>query len=224
MLIVGAGFAGSEAAFALARRGVGVGLVTTSLDSVYLPFTPIAPPFPQGSLLAEVGEAGLAGWELHSRAKYRLEHQPHLHLIQSSVTKLILRDGATVGVETWEGPRKTASRVVLALGSFLAPKLYIGKVAEDAGRLSEVAYPDLYECLRGLGFAFESHSAEVPAQAGAPGYRVEYQVFAGSEWEASSFRLGRLEQLYALGLCVRDGTYAEMALEGLRLAETLDNT
>lgn len=43
---------------------------------VELPFTPIARPFPAGSLLADVGEEGLKGWELHSRAKYKLETTP----------------------------------------------------------------------------------------------------------------------------------------------------
>jgi choline dehydrogenase-like flavoprotein len=44
VLIVGAGFAGAEAAYALANKGLRVGLLTTSLDSVYLPFTPIRAP------------------------------------------------------------------------------------------------------------------------------------------------------------------------------------
>jgi hypothetical protein len=222
VLIVGAGFAGAEAAYALARQGSKVGLITTSLDSVYLPFTPITRPFPDGSLLAEVGEDGLKGWELHSRAKYKLENQPNLHLIQSSVTKLRVRDGAAVGVETWEGPSKTAPKIVLALGSFLVPKLFIGTVAEDAGRLSEVAYPDLYEHLLELGFSFTTHTAEVSQQAGALGYRVEYKVFAAAQWDQESLKLGRLEGLYAIGLCsLGGGTYSQMAQHGLRLAELL---
>lgn len=221
VLIVGAGFAGSEAAYALAKRGIKVGLITTSLDSVYLPFTGVSAPFPTGSLLAEIGDQGLKGWELHSRAKYKLENQPNLHLIQSSVTQLMLEGSQTLGVETWEGPRIPARKVVLALGSFLLPKLHIGSVAEDAGRLSEVAYPDLYENLVELGFAFTPAQAEVPPHSGSLGYRVEYQVFEGM-WEPSSFKLNRIEGLYGLGLCVLgNGTYAQMAQEGIRLAEAL---
>lgn len=222
VLIVGAGFAGSEAAYALAQKGVRVGLVTTSLDSVYLPFTPIRGPFPQGSLLALVGEEGLGGWELHRRAKYRLENHPQIHLLQLSVTRLMLEGPAVVGIESWEGPQKTAHKVVLAVGSFLNPRLSIGRVTEEAGRLSEVAYPDLYQHLLQLGFGFTSQCAEVPEQDGTPGYRVEYKVFAEGEWEAASFRLHRLEGLFGLGLCVLgQGTYAQMAQEGLRLAEAL---
>ncbi|RDI95192.1 FAD-binding protein [Meiothermus sp. QL-1] len=219
VLIVGAGFAGSEAAYALAQKGMRVGLLTTSLDSVYLPFTPVYPPFPAGSLLAEVGEAGLKGWALHSRAKYRLENHPRIHLLQLSVTQLWLEGWRVVGVRTWEGPSKSAPRVVLAVGSFLSPRLYIGDVAEEAGRLSEVAYPDLYQHLLELGFAFVPQEAAVPPQEDTPGYRVVYQVFAPGEWEPATFRLPRLEGLYAVGLCVLgQGTYAQMAEEGMRLA------
>lgn len=219
VLIVGAGFAGSEAAYALAQKGVWVGLVTTSLDSVYLPFTPIQGPFPQGSLLAQVGQEGLKGWELHRRAKYRLENHPQIHLLQLSVSGLLLKGRAVMGIQSWEGPRKTARKVVLAVGSFLNPRLHIGQVTEEAGRLSEMAYPDLYRHLQQLGFTFASAQAEVPAQEGSPGYRVEYAVFAGGEWEASTLRLPRLEGLYGVGLCVLgQGTYAHMAKEGMRLA------
>ncbi|MER3484170.1 MAG: tRNA uridine 5-carboxymethylaminomethyl modification protein GidA [Meiothermus sp.] len=222
VLVVGAGFAGSEAAYALANRGLKVGLITQSLDSVLLPFTPIARPFPEGSLLAEVGEEGLKGWELHSQAKYKLEAQSNIHLYQSSATRLIVEESRVLGVETWEGPAKRAPKTVLALGSFLDPKLYIGNVAEEAGRLSEVAYPDLYQHLLELGFAFEAREAETPEQSGTPSYRVEYQVFAPNEWKHETFRLHRLEGLYGLGLCVLgEGTYARMAEEGMRLAGIL---
>jgi tRNA U34 5-carboxymethylaminomethyl modifying enzyme MnmG/GidA len=220
VLIVGGGFSGAEAAYALARRGVRVGLLTQSLDTVYLPFTPLSEPGPEGSLMAEVGTVGMKGWELHAKAKYRLEAQPQLHLFQSSATRLVLEGPRVVGVETWEGPRRTASRVVLALGSFLMPQLAIGGVVEEAGRLSEAAYPDLYENLLALGFSFVDQRAEVGARDGTPGYSVRYKCFAPAEWEAQSFRLRRLEGLYGLGLCVLgQGTYAQMASEGLRLAK-----
>ncbi|MER3480611.1 MAG: tRNA uridine 5-carboxymethylaminomethyl modification protein GidA [Meiothermus sp.] len=222
VLIVGAGLAGCEAAYALAKKGVRVGLCTQSLDTVFLPFTPVEPRFPQGSLLAEVGLAGAKGWEIHARAKYKLEAEPHLHLFQSSATRLLCEGRRVVGVETWEGPRRRAGRVVLAVGSFLEPRLAIGSAVEEAGRLSEAAYPDLYQDLLAHGFRFVEGEAEVPPQGGTPGYRVVFKAFAPGEWEPGTFRLARLEGLYGLGLCVLgQGTYAQMSQEGLRLASTL---
>ena len=61
------------------------------------------------------------------------------------------------------------------------------------------------------------------AQEGQPAYRVTYAAFAPEEWRRADFRLVRLEALYGVGLCVLGrGTYAEMALEGRRLGETLE--
>lgn len=221
VLIVGAGFAGAEAAYALAKKGVRVGLLTTSLDSVFLPFTAVMGPFPEGSLLAEVGRDGLKGWELHAAAKYKLEAQANIHLAQFSITELIVEDGHIQGVKTWEGLKKYAPMVVLAVGSFLGSRLHIGTVIEEAGRLSEVAYPDLLRHLKQLGFSFVTREARVETQGGTPGYRVEYQAFDPSEWNAQTFELRRLQGLYGLGLCVLEGTYAGMAQEGLRFAEAL---
>lgn len=58
------------------------------------------------------------------------------------------------------------------------PKLYIGSVAEEAGRLSEVAYPDLYAHLLELGFAF------VPVK---PKYPSKVEPL-GTRWRTKSLR------------------------------------
>lgn len=222
LVVVGAGVAGSEAAYALAQRGYRVALCTQSLDTVYWLFTAAQPPFPPGSLLEQEGQPGMGGWTLHARIKYRLEAQPNLQLLQGSVTGLLLHQGRVSGVTTWEGPRLAAPTVVLALGSFLDSQLQLGQVTEAAGRLSEAAYPDLYQHLLGLGFAFTPSQGEVAAQPGNPGYEVRYQVFAGQEWQSQSGALNRLAGLYAVGLCVLgQGDYALMASEGQRLGQNL---
>ncbi|WP_126210121.1 FAD-dependent oxidoreductase [Thermus scotoductus] len=222
VLIVGAGFAGSEAAYRLAQRGVRVGLLTQSLDSVMMPFLPPMPPFPEGSLLAQVYHpADPRLWAFHARAKYLLENQPNLHLFQATATKLLLEGKRVVGVGTWEGPPARAFHVVLAVGSFLGARLRMGEVEEEAGRLSEASYPDLFLHLQALGFRFLKREREVPQTPGTPGYTVSYHAFHPEEWEEATFRLTRLEGLYAVGLCVREGEYALMSQEGLRLAEHL---
>jgi hypothetical protein len=222
LVVVGAGIAGSEAAFALARRGYRVALCSQSLDTVYWLFTAAQPPFPPGTLLAQEAEPGLGGWTLHSRIKYRLEAQPNLHLLQASITGLLIQGRQVAGVTTWEGPQLAVRAVVLAVGSFLDPRLYLGQVTEAAGRLSEAAYPDLYEQLVELGFNFAPGEGEVASQPGSPGYTVTYQVFAPGEWQAEHCNLTRLKGLYATGLCVLGrGDYALMAREGQRLGQNL---
>ncbi|GGM99305.1 GidA-like protein [Thermus composti] len=222
VLIVGAGFAGSEAAYLLAQKGVRVGLLTQSLDSVMMPFLPPKPPFPPGSLLEKAYDPeDERVWAFHARAKYLLEAEDNLHLFQATATGLLLEGERVVRVNTWEGPPALAERVVLAVGSFLGARLFLGGVEEEAGRLSEASYPDLWESLKALGFRFVEREGEVPETPTTPGYRVRYQAFHPEEWEEATFRLTRLKGLYAVGLCVREGDYALMSQEGKRLAEHL---
>ncbi|WP_117237937.1 FAD-dependent oxidoreductase [Thermus sediminis] len=222
VLVVGAGFAGSEAAYRLASEGVRVGLLTQSLDSVMMPFLLPRPPFPPGSLLERAyGPEDPRVWAFHARAKYLLEGEGNLHLFQATAAGLLLEGDRAVGVRTWEGPPVRAERVVLAVGSFLGARLKIGEVEEEAGRLSEASYPELFEDLLALGFRFQKREGVVPETPTTPGYRVHYHAFHPEEWEEATFRLRRLAGLYAVGLCVREGDYALMSQEGLRLAEHL---
>jgi len=223
VLVVGAGFAGSEVAYALARAGWRVGLLTQSLDALFLPVTEVTDPPRPGTLFQEVYEEGLPPFLLHARAKWRLEARaPNLHLFQATAVGLAVEDGRAVGVASWEGPAYRAERVVLAVGTFLGARLRVGRIEEAAGRLGEAAYDDLFEDLKARGFAFAEAQQAAPPFRGAPGYRVRFFRFADGEWEAESFRLPRLENLYAVGACTTGGTsYARESADGLRLAERL---
>lgn len=230
LIVVGAGIGGSEAALACARAGLNVLLVTTSLDTVYnlvgeaAPLTP-----PPGTLMAEL--CGVAEtrqvvtFELHRRAKTALEHHSRLHLLQSSVSGLIAEKGRVVGVSTWEGVDRFAPRVVLCAGSFLRARLLVGDLTETSGRLSEMAYDDLYDDLVERGFAFEETRLEAPPGRGAPPYTVTCRRFAAAEWNVGTFALPRLQGLYAAGVCASGYLpYEEAAVQGRRLAEQLAAT
>jgi len=225
LIVVGAGLSGSEAAFACASAGRDVLLVTTSLDTVYnLVGDGATLEPPPGTLMARlVGEAGYIGtWELHRRAKYALEAQPGVHLLQSSVSSLLVRGGAVQGVTTWEGVDRLAPKVVLCVGSFLGARLTVGALTEAAGRLSEMAYDDLYESLEELGFEMETVTLEASPSSGSLPYTVTCKRFAPAEWDAVSFALPRLGGLYGVGVCVSGGLpYEEAARLGRALAEKL---
>ena len=226
--IVGAGVTGSEAALECARSGLDVLLVTTSLDTLYNLVGDGASLEPSpNTLMADIceevaDENGFVGnWACHRRAKYISEHQPGIHLLQSSVSSLLIINGAVRGVRTWEGVDRLSKRTALCVGSFLEARLKVGNLTEKAGRLSEMAYDDLFENLQSLGFAFEEVKLEADPQNGSLPYTVNCKRFAPSE-RSDSFELERIANLYGAGVCASGYlSYEDAAKEGKRLAERL---
>ena len=228
--VVGAGIAGSEAALECARAGLDVLLVTTSLDTLYNLVgegATLAPP--PNTLMAEIraetARDGFVGtWAAHRHAKYVLEHQSGIHLLQSSVSSLLVEEDEVKGVTTWEGVDRFSKRTALCVGSFLEARLKVGELTESAGRLSEMAYDDLFQDLHSFGFAFEAVSLEAASQSGSLPYTVDYKRFASTE-RNERFELARIKNLYAAGVCASGYLpYEEAAAEGKRLAEQLIET
>lgn len=241
LIVVGGGIAGCEVAYAAARATVRCLLITTSLDSLYVlahDSRHLAPP--AGSLMAASVQRVVAGAsggdaagrrtavdsaDLRRAAKWLLEGEAGIHLLQSTVAELLVDDGAVQGVSTWEGLDHRAGVVVLAVGSFLEARLRVGAATEHAGRLSEMAYDDLYEDLLGLGFAFKGRTLDVEAAGGALPYEVSFKVFTPNEVAAEEGRLRRLRGLYATGACLGRFGYETSAEDGralgVRLADAL---
>jgi len=219
VLVLGAGPSGSEAAWALARRGFSVGLLSDSLDSVYRLEEAAQEP-PAGGLMAAAWSPD--PWTLQRRAKYLLEAEPRLHLFQSSAAALLTEGERVRGVRTWEGLEYLAGAVVLAVGSFLGARLQSGDLQESAGRWGEAAYPDLYRDLRERGFEFAPAFYEVPARDGAPRYRVDFMRFSAGEWDPESFALRRYQGLFAVGRVTMGGLEpSQRARAGMRLGGEL---
>ncbi|MBS3966610.1 MAG: FAD-dependent oxidoreductase [Truepera sp.] len=225
LIVVGAGVSGSEAAYACALGGLNTLLISTSLDTVYMLSDGAVLNPPPGTLMAELhakladarGYVGSLAW--HRAAKGALERQTGLHLLQANAVALLTEGQAVRGVATWEGVDWLAPRVALCVGSFLQARLTIGSLTEAAGRLSEMAYDDLYLSLQAMGFSFVAERLEVP---GSWPYRVEYQRFAPPQWDPVSFKLQPIAGLYAAGVCAAGYLpFEAAALHGRRLAATL---
>lgn len=223
VVIVGAGLCGTETALGCAAAGLDTLLVTTSLDTLYTLFGSAVLEAEPNTLLRNLSadladERGLVDpWALHRGGKYALEHTPGIHLLQSSVSSLLVEKGTVAGVTTWEGVPRRGRRTALCVGSFLQARLAVGSLVDTAGRLSEMAYDDLFEDLQARGFTFVAAQREVE---GALPYSVKFQTFAPSE--RTGFRLSRLEHLYAAGLCTDASlNYEQSAGQGRHLAAAL---
>ena len=218
---------GTEAALACARANLDTLLVTTSLDTVYNLYGEgaVIEPKPDTllhDLTAEVADerGWVDTWTLHRAAKYAVEHTPYLHLLQSSASSLVVEENSVMGITTWEGVPRLAKRTAICVGSFLEARLHIGTLTEKAGRLSEMAYNDLYQDLLEHGFNFEPLQVKATFEDESLPYTVDCKVF--SENERDGFKLPRLFGLYAAGLCASgELTYEEHALQGQQLAEVL---
>lgn len=222
--VVGAGLAGTELAWRLARAGADVLLVSQALDhlgNLYQP-TVQGVNFPVGSVFALVAgriAPEVEGWAFHRHLKAEIEGTPGIHLLQSTVTEVDEADDGLVTLSTWEGPKLHARAAVLAVGAFLKGRLLMGDVVEEAGRLSEVAYDFLADDLS-RAVLLVGDEQEAPAADGAPAYTVRFLTPARRELQG--FRLGRFEHVYALGRCTPgEHTYDRVLVDAAQLAEEL---
>ncbi|MBB6098336.1 tRNA U34 5-carboxymethylaminomethyl modifying enzyme MnmG/GidA [Deinobacterium chartae] len=220
LAVVGAGLAGSELAWRAAHAGQDVLLVSQSLDTVANLFHSDVPaPFPPTTLLEQARLRALpdtSSWALHRQVKYLLEATPGVHLLQSLVVGI--EPGEPLRLATWEGPERLARRVVLAVGSFLRGRLWIGDSEEQAGRLSEVAYDDLADDLERRRVLLGTEQREAPGESGSLPYRVNYRVLP----RTPDFALQGLSGVYALGTCTAgEHSYASVLEDAAQLAGEL---
>ena len=85
------------------------------------------------------------------RMKAILERTPNLDLKQANVSRVLVTDGSTVGVETDLGLIAQGSNVVVTSGTFLRGLLHVGSNSQPGGRMAD-ASSTLSENLRAHGF------------------------------------------------------------------------
>ena len=86
-----------------------------------------------------------------TRMKRVLEHEPGLRCRQGSVERLLVEDGAVVGVETQIGEVFGARSVILTTGTFLKGLIHVGDKHYSAGRAGDFAAMNLSDQLATLG-------------------------------------------------------------------------
>ena len=183
VLVIGAGHAGCEAAAAAARRGARVGLLTfRPEDAGQMSCNPSIGGVGKGHLVRELDvfdglmalaadrasihrrmlnrSKGPAVWgprvqadrKLYRAAIGELLAESCVQLILAEAVRLIIRGGRVAGVETTAGTLP-CSAVVIATGTFLDARMFIGEQVIGGGRRDEQASTALAGQIREVGLA-----------------------------------------------------------------------
>ena len=101
----------------------------------------------------------------HIEMKKTLENQENLHLIQEEITEIVVEGGKASGVVTRTNTRYEAKAVIIATGTFLRGKIFIGDSAFMSGPSGLAPSIDLAENLKELGLSLRRFKTGTPARA-----------------------------------------------------------
>jgi tRNA uridine 5-carboxymethylaminomethyl modification enzyme len=181
VLVIGAGHAGCEAAAAAARRGARVGLLTfRPQDAGQMSCNPSIGGVGKGHLVRELDvfdglmargadraaihrrmlnrSKGPAVWgprvqadrKLYREAIAELLDKSGVDLVVAEALSLVVRNGRVTGLETSVGTLPCRA-VVIATGTFLDARMFVGEQVIEGGRRGERASLTLAAQIRGLG-------------------------------------------------------------------------
>lgn len=100
----------------------------------------------------------------HIEMKKTIEATPGLDMKQAEVIDLIVRDGRACGVVTKTGACYEAKAVILATGTFLAGKIFIGSSAFASGPNGLAPANELAENLKKYGLSLRRFKTGTPAR------------------------------------------------------------
>ena len=103
--------------------------------------------------------------EYHIEMKKTIEKEEHLHLKQGEVIDLIVEDGKACGVVLKTGSCYRSKAVILATGTFLAGKIFIGDSAYNSGPNGLAPSMELAARLREYGLPMRRFKTGTPARA-----------------------------------------------------------
>lgn len=101
----------------------------------------------------------------HLEMKKSIEDEENLHLKQGEVTDIIIEDGKACGVVLKTGACYRSKAVILATGTFLSGRIFIGDSVYDSGPNGLSPSVELAEKLRKYGLPMRRFKTGTPARA-----------------------------------------------------------
>ncbi len=103
----------------------------------------------------------------HEEMKKTIERTENLDMKQAEVVELLVKEGRARGVVTRTGGVYRAETVIIATGTFLAGKIFIGESSYDSGPNGMAASMMLSDSLREHGIALRRFKTGTPARIDA---------------------------------------------------------
>ncbi len=114
--------------------------------------------------------------EYHIEMKKTLEAEENLHLKQGEVIDLMIEDGQACGVVLKTGAMYRSKAVILATGTFLAGKIFIGESVFESGPNGLAPSNELAQRLREYGLPIRRFKTGTPARALAKSLDYEKMI------------------------------------------------
>lgn len=114
--------------------------------------------------------------EYHIEMKKTLEAEKNLHLKQGEVIDLMIEDGKACGVVLKTGAMYRSKAVILATGTFLAGKIFIGESVFESGPNGLAPSNELAQRLREYGLPIRRFKTGTPARALAKSLDYEKMI------------------------------------------------
>ncbi len=102
--------------------------------------------------------------QYHIEMKHTLESQDNLYIKQAEIVNVGVKDGKVINVETNIGAIYNIKSVILATGTYLKGKIFIGEVSYESGPDGVFPANKLSSCLKNLGIEIVRFKTGTPAR------------------------------------------------------------
>ena len=96
--------------------------------------------------------------------KHTLEKQENLEVKQGEIVNIEVKDGKVVSIETDVGAIYKIKTVILATGTYLKGKIFIGEYSKESGPDGVAAANKLSDCLKNIGIGLVRFKTGTPAR------------------------------------------------------------
>ena len=96
--------------------------------------------------------------------KHTIEKQENLDIKQAEITKINIKDDKVESIETSVGAVYHVKAVILATGTYLKGKIFMGEFSKESGPDGVFAANELSDCLKDLGIKIVRFKTGTPAR------------------------------------------------------------